>query len=336
MCESTLLGLKGCSAVEPTTGLYIDDLGINQFLLSQFITSQYQNGIELFEDKRSLAWRSLQGKLMTSIAPHLKANSVIEGRRIGIISGSNATAQTAKGSGKWIGIKVKITPQETSFLEWLISDMLIYGQSAPIPVKIFNTVTKKLIDSFTLSGDDEVDHVLNRIVKSARRPMEIAIVYESTFNTIKTLPKQGSCLSCGGQPKYSHHCPFVDSVGVELTISGDTIQTIATSPYTNGISLNYNVNCDRGAWLCSIGGQLAMALAYATAIEIIDYGLTVSTTQRSNTTVSISVEEMTNLRNLLTTRFNDEFQAILRYMKLPSDVYCFECRSSTRYVTSIP
>jgi hypothetical protein len=346
MCESTLLGLKGCNATEPTTGLYLDDLGISQSLLGQFITDQYQNGVELFEAKRSFAWKQLQSKMMTAIATHIKPNTIIEGKRVGQFNSNPAVAVTAKGAGQWVGIRLKITPQSTSFLELYLDNIIIHGTASNIGVKVFDLYTKKLIDTFTvLSGGAE--QFVQKNFKSARRATEIAIVYESTFDTLRMIPKQGSCLDCGGNPKYSHMCPFVDALGVVLTISADTVQTITSTPYTWGMSLNYNVNCDRNAWLCSIGASLSMSLAYLTAVEIYNYALTVSPSQRSNTAISINrgekpfatanaVEGIVAARDIAAERFGEEFNAVLQHIQLPSDTYCFDCRRTSKYVTALP
>jgi hypothetical protein len=102
------------------------------------------------------------------------------------------------------------------------------------------------------------------------------------------------------------------------------------------MSLNYNVNCDRNAWLCSIGASLSMSLAYLTAVEIVGYGLTVSTTQRSNSAVTISAEQLTQMQSAYTARFNEEFNAVLQHIQLPQDTYCFDCRRTSKYVTALP
>ena len=335
MCESKLLGLKGCNATPPATGLYIDDLGISQSLLGQFITDSYKNGVELFEAKRSLAWKSLQSKMMNAMAIHLKANTLIEGRRVGIINTQPATAQTALGAGNWVGILLKVNPNRDSFLQLSLTQLLIYGASQDTPIKIFDTTTRKQIASLTLA-DGDIDETIYQVLKAARRTAEIAIVYESTFDTFKTIPKYGSCLDCGGNPKYSHMCPHVDALGVKLTISGDTIQTQSSTPYTWGMSLLYSLSCDREAWLCSIGANLSMALAYATAVEVYTEALTVSTNQRVNTAVTVNIEQLQTALNVSTQRFNEEFNAVLQNMKLPMDSACFECRQGTMLVTAIP
>ena len=83
MCFEKLIGLKGCSGQEPTTGLYIDDLGINTTLLGQLITDQYVSGVELFEGKRAFAWRKLSSDILTRLQATMKADTIIENKRIG-------------------------------------------------------------------------------------------------------------------------------------------------------------------------------------------------------------------------------------------------------------
>ena len=74
MCYESLLGLQGCDRPEPTTGLYIDDLGINQTLLGQLITDQYNSGVELFEAKRAFAWRKMSSDILSRLNPMMKAD----------------------------------------------------------------------------------------------------------------------------------------------------------------------------------------------------------------------------------------------------------------------
>jgi hypothetical protein len=113
------------------------------------------------------------------------------------------------------------------------------------------------------------------------------------------------------------------------------------------MSMVYNVNCDREAWLCSIGGLMAMPLAYATAVEIFNYGLQISPNQRVNTSVSVNIgskpfatadanDGMIAARDVAATRYNEELAAMLQNMRLPDDNNCFDCRKNMKYVTALP
>ena len=348
MCTESLLGLRGCSTAEPSTGLYIDDLGINTTFLGQLITDQYDQGLELFEAKREFAWRKLSSDVLTRLSPMMKSDTVIEGKRVGMVLTNYSNIQTALGAGNYGGIRLKIDPNNLSYLNFYLADinLAIDSTNTNVPVLIFDMTTGKLIDTITYSTGG-LDQYLGKNFTSARRKLDIAIVYEMSMNAPKFITKKGSCLSCGGGIRESHICPFVDAVGIELTTDGTNVLTSANSKYTAGMSVNYNVNCDRQGWLCSIGGLMALPLAYATAVEIYNYALTVSPNQRVNTAVVVNrgskpfatadaFEGIVAARDIAATRYGEELGAMLQNMRLPDDAHCWDCRKNIKYVTALP
>lgn len=337
MCYEQLLGLKGCDRPEPTTGLYIDDLGINQTLLGQLITDQYSSGVELFEAKRAFAWRKMSSDILSRLTPMMKADTIVDGKRIGQVLTNNSNVQTALGANKYGGIRVKIDPNSLSFLNLYISDIYLAIDAANINVNIlvFDMTTLKLIDTIVYA-EGSLEQFLGKTFAAKRRKLDLAFVYESTMNAAKYIAKKGHCYDCGGSVREAHICPFVDAIGIELTTNGTDVLTSKTSKFTTGMSMNYNVNCDRVSWLCSIGGLMAMPLAYATAVEIYDYSLTISPTIRVNTPVSVANENIVEARNIAATRYNEELAAMLQNMRLPDDNTCFDCRRNMKYVTALP
>jgi len=348
MCIESLLGLRDCEGVEPSTGLYIDDLGINTTFLGQLITDQYNQGSELFVDKRAFAWRKLSSDVLTKLSPMMKSDTVIEGKRIGQVVSNYSNVQTALGAGNYAGIRMKIDPNTISYLNFYLADinLAIASTNTNVPVLIFDMTTGKLMETITYA-EGQLDQFLGKTFTSARRKMDIAIVYESTMNSAKFTPKKGTCTSCGGGPKESHICPFVDAIGIELTTDGTNVLTSKSSKYTAGMSINYSVSCDRQGWLCSIGGLMALPLAYATAVEIYNYALTVSPNQRVNTTVIVNrgskpfatadaFEGIVAARDIAATRYGEELGAMLQNMRLPDDSHCWDCRQNMKYVTALP
>jgi hypothetical protein len=83
MCESKLVGLKGCSADVPVTNLYIDQLGITEGFLSNLITSQYDTPKELFDDKLGLAWQKIKTQFLASLTEFIAGDTVIDNRKVG-------------------------------------------------------------------------------------------------------------------------------------------------------------------------------------------------------------------------------------------------------------
>jgi hypothetical protein len=337
MCFEKLLGLKGCQISEPSTGLYIDDLGINTTLLGQLITDQYNTGIELFEAKRAFAWRKLSSDMLTRLQATMKADTIIENKRIGQVLTNASNVDPALGAGRYAGIRVKIDPNNTSFLNFYLSQLQIdiYTMSTPVEVLVFDMTTLKFIDNFDYQSE-AVEEFIGRTYKAKRRKLDLAFVYEALYDTTKMITKKGACTDCGGRLKEAHICPFVDAIGIELTTDGFNVTSSVAKKYTQGMSFVYNVNCDRESWLCSIGGLMAMPLAYATAVEIYDYALTIAPTRRVNTSVSINVEGITQARDIAQTRYNEELSAMLTNMRLPDDRHCFDCNKNYKYVTALP
>jgi len=339
MCESSLLGLRGCNDIEPVTGLYIDDLGVTDSFLSQLITDQYNKPSELFSDKRAMAWRRISTDILSRLNPFMKADTVVDSRRIGQIMSNATSIDAALGAGVYAGIRIYLDPQTTSFLKMFISDFSIAFTTTVTnkTIYIIDLSTRKVIDSFVYA-DGSIEQYIGKHLFSKRKKMDIAIVYESTEDVIRYTPKYGSCTDCGGNIREAHICQFVDSIGVQLSLDTDTgvASSIVNKARTAGMSIIYSVECDRSAFVCSIGSTLSMALAYATAVEVYDYALTQSAHIRVNTTVTVNNESLVSARDIAASRYNEELEMVMRNMRLPSDRYCFSCNENMKYVTSLP
>lgn len=348
MCYENLLGLRDCNVPEPTTGLYIDELGINNTFLGQLITDQYNNGVELFEDKRAFAWKKLSSDMLTRLSPLMKSDTIIESKRIGQVVTDYNNIETALGAGNYGGIRVKIDPNTLSYLTLFISDITLAIDSANtnVPILVFDMTTLQLIDTITYTAGG-IEYYFGKEYFAKRRKLDLAFVYESTMNTVKFITKKGACYDCGGKIREAHICPFVNAIGINLTTDGVSVLSSATSKYTTGMSLNYSVNCDRQGWLCSVGNQMSLALAYATAVEIYNYALTVSPNQRVNTAVFVNkgnkpfataaaFEGIVAARDIAAEQYNAELTALLQGIRLPDDNHCFDCRKNIKYVTALP
>jgi hypothetical protein len=337
MCESKLVGLKGCSADVPVTNLYIDQLGITEGFLSNLITSQYDTPKELFEDKLGLAWQKIKTQFLASLTEFIACDTVIDNRKVGQIAKDYTLQNPALTGGKYGGIRLIIQPQTTSFLKVIISNILLYieATNTNVPVLLFDLQTGKLIDTITYATGG-VEQYISQAFKSGRSKVDIALVYQVTMSQTKTVPKYGSCTDCSGRVKDVAICPFVNAIGVEFNYSAGVISNIANKGNTYGMSINYAVECDRDAYLCSVGATMSLALLYATAVEIYDYALTVSPNERVNTTVSLNTEQLAQARDIYAAKYNDEMNITLKSFRVPSDRHCFKCRPNQRYVTVLP
>jgi hypothetical protein len=222
-------------------------------------------------------------------------------------------------------------------LELFIADITIAlpDTETDVTVRVFDMVTGKLITTITYA-EGGTEQYIGLKIPAKRKAVDIAIVYEMTQDVPKFVPKFGHCYDCNGTVKDAHICPFVDAIGVDLTTDGTIVTTSTNSRFTAGLSVNYNVNCDREAWLCSIGGLMAMPLAYATAVEIYNYAILASPNQRVNTAVRINVEQLKEARDIAAEQYDIELKSMLQNMRLPDDRHCFDCRKNIKYVTALP
>jgi len=209
-----------------------------------------------------------------------------------------------------------------------------------VPILVFDMTTLQLIDTITYTAGG-IEYYFGKEYFAKRRKLDLAFVYESTMNTVKFITKKGACYDCGGKIREAHICPFVNAIGINLTTDGVSVLSSSTSKYTTGMSLNYSVNCDRQGWLCSVGNQMSLALAYATAVEIYNYALTVSPNQRVNTSVYVNkgvknYDGIITARDIAAEQYNAELTALLQGIRLPDDNHCFDCRKNIKYVTALP
>jgi hypothetical protein len=348
MCIESLLGLHGCNIQEPSTGLYIDDLGINKTFLGQLITDQFINGEELFINKRKMAWRKLSSSFISRINPLLKVDTLIENKRIGQALNNSSDIDPLLGTGKYAGIRLIIDPNNESYLNFQLSELKIdiYTMATPVQILVFDMATLKLIDSFNYQSES-IEEYIGKTFKAKKRKLDLAFVYESLWDTTKMVTRRGACNDCGGRIREAHICPFVDAVGIELTTDGFNVLSSKAKKYTQGMSITYNVSCDRESWLCSIGGLMAMALAYGTAVELFNYALTISPNQRVNTAVSINkgnkvfatsdaTEGIVAARDIAASNYDEELTNLFSNLRLPDDRHCFDCRKNVKYVTALP
>jgi hypothetical protein len=345
MCSEKLIGLKDCLLEEPITGLYIDELGISNTFLANLITDQYVSGKDLFAERRNLAWRKVSTDVLKSLSGNMKSDTLIEGRRIGQRS-TNQTSYPALGAGNYTGIKLRITPNETSFIKIFVSELLIESDSpSDILIYFFNLNTGELLQTLNYS-ELNTDQYIAFSYSGKRRDVDIAIVYESLYTVPKyTVTGNSSCSSCGGGVKEAFSSPYARASGIKLTLNPLTgkVASVSNATHTYGMSISYNVSCDREQWLCSIGGLMALPLAYATAIEIYDYALTFSPNQRVNTTVGInnglnneSNSGILRAREIAVSRYTDEMNSLLGNIRLPNDAKCWDCRRNLIYATVLP
>lgn len=339
-CFETLISIKGCGDDKPpTSGLYVDDFGMNAMLCDQLITQQYSAGQDLFKAKRKAAGEMLSSEIQARLAHWMKADKVIDNGRSGYFTfNENATYTPALGVGKYAGIALR-TEARKSFVNLHIADFTISTENdIVIPFVYFiDLFTGKIIHKLEdVNSNEQIN--LQKTFLANRNDLYIGIVYESTDNARRTVIKEGYCNDCGGRFPEVYCCRQVLSQAIsgEIDLPGEKFINKKAQGFTYGMQVNYALNCDYSAWVCSNANIFALAHVFKTNAEIAAFGLFESINVRANTAVTINAEKLQELHSYFLQQYTNQMNLVLQNMAMPQDQSCFRCNQNMRWGSMIP
>ena len=336
MCFDKLIGIKNaCNAEVPTSGLYVDDYGVTITLLDQVITEDYDTGYDLFVAKRNAAAELMAAEFQNHIGSWLKADTIIDNTKVGFTQpGTTPVYQSALGAGKYTGATLR-TYTSGSFVNIYLSDVLIKAETdEEITVHIVDLTTNKVIESFHANTNEHL--YINKTYRSNRNDLYIGIVYESTINGLRTIVKEGYCQSCNDyQEVYCNRVTLTRSVTLNIG-EDETVSNVKGAAYTGGLQVNFSVNCDRRAWLCSISNLLAIPLIFKTSAEIMNFIRHEATNSRGNTTVTINIESIEKRYEFYMAEYEKALNLVLKNMAMPKDANCFRCEEKVKWSFMLP
>lgn len=332
MCFDTLIGIRNsCEDYVPKSGLYIDDYAdISLTLCDQLITEDFATGYDLFKKKRDAAGELMQADIIASLQSYFKADTIIAGSKMGFVrEGPVQPIET----GYYLGAAFR--QEGGSFTSLFISNIIASADvDQAIDIKVVDLLTNKVID--TISGNTNELINVSKEYSSNRNQLYLAFVTDSTFQAQPTVLKDGYCDSCRGRNPEIMQDRLTYTQGIKAVISGDTLTSRDSSGFTGGLQINYAVNCDRKAWICSNSRMFAMAHIFKTASEIINYGMLVSVNERANTSVTINAEVLKQRFDYYNSQYQNQLSTILNNMKMPTDSNCFQCKQNVKWSSIIP
>lgn len=342
-CFDDIITLDGCGNQVSTSGFTLNaDLGMTLSEINQYINKEYENGSQLFLAKKSFAIRQIANQVHQYLQPQYKANTLVDGKRVGMIQ-ENLQTQTGVGNS-WAGQKINIV-NNNSWLELYISEVSIMANyTGDIEVRIYNLQTGGILKD--AAGNDftfiiqavagEPSTVFPQIaIPCSKKDLNIAIVYNATGTTpyqlsLTSIP--GSCAGCNpcSSTRYSK------VTGITIPTGSSIIdQNTVKQNYTGGMSVVYSVNCNYNGWLCSIGNLIAPAVLFKTGAEIMDYAI--NNSDRLNKKTLIDYENLVTRRDEYQGRFAQAMSNMLTdKIKVPNDNNCFECNKRILHTYALP
>lgn len=329
-CFSNVIGIKENCTNGVTYKLFINQLGINLTLLDQYAGTNYNSGLDLFNEKLEFAGEAMASEMLTSLSKRIKGNTILSNVSVGYFPDPIQTV-SAIGAGTWVGVRIK---QDTpSFIALALKDIkLNVIATGTIPLKIFNYQTKLLIADVNVTANDW--SALNEVITSLGRDIDIVLGYESIVAAKRTLINRSSC-NGNCPPSFVSCGTCTDAVGVKFALNGADLGAVVNLGHTSGVELNYNVTCNYLSWLCSLSQVTALPLLYKVAAEITEYAIHFAPNERVNNAVEFR-DNLKSQYDFFTQKYNEALENVLQNMRLPQGDDCFVCKENVRYTVQLP
>jgi hypothetical protein len=171
-----------------------------------------------------------------------------------------------------VGIKIELHNAD-DYLKLSIARVRLYANfSGARTIEIRNTNTGQLIDSFSITAmlGEIVEIPVSVSVPTSRQPLNLWIGYDSQGSPSYFTQTTRNCTSCGNH-SYGRSA-FVRFNGASIE-APFTRSSLGSLTHTGGLMIDYNIECDTSAYLCTISTLIGLPLLYKTAMVILEYGL---------------------------------------------------------------
>lgn len=333
-CFTDIIGYKGkCSTTTPSSGLYIEDIGITSKECDFYINSEYRNGDELIADKIDFATTLLRKTIANHFSSYINTKSLIDSQLLGhYADGLNLKTGVASRLG---GISLTLNNSQSYYDVYVNSVSLQISTSQDVPVLVYNLVTGELLDTITITcvANKISTSYVNKTYSSNKRKLDLIFVYDTEgISSNTTSLNYDGCSSCKG---YVYSNAFISSQPVYLDESDSKIRTSLTSTnHTYGLSINYSIKCSLENWMCEISNMMALPLLYKVGVEIMNYAVMYSNRQTS----SVNVDAERNKERLAAYQqsYSEALDTTIKKINIPKYDKCFKCEEYLRSAIILP
>lgn len=332
-CLDNLIGIrKTCSATDPSSGLYINDLPfISLKVADAAVNEETISGVKLLEGIIAFSQNKMLAQIRNHLASKMLINIVIENDTVGYYK-SNLTLINSEAE-KYKGIKLRIDSYPS--LDIFIGKIYLkLSQSITTNIYVIDLMDGIILDTLPITTVANVPTaiIVNKSYPTNRQRTSLFICIDSSIsNTYETnLGSLKGCSSCSGGG-YSNK--YISFSGAQLDSALQKIDSnIQSNDGSNGISIEYSLSCSPESFICSMGNQLAWPLLHDVGAEVMRR---LKFTTRLNSIVTIHGKDNEELRKEFEIEFMSTMSALLDNIKLPNDI-CFSCNSKIKKVTQIP
>lgn len=336
-CFEDIISLRGtCDDITPTSGLWINDVGVSLQELNELVTEDYKDGYELFQKKLAFSTEEVTKLVHSQLQPKYKSRSVIQNQRVGFYSDNLVQVPAIAGFFKLLQLELI---NYDSYLDLFVSEIsLQLDYTGNVDISVFNLLTGTLVDTITVPCvADQISTVYpNKTYKSNRHRLNLIFAYDSTGKTSNTthLLSSGNCSGCTAKNGYSNQYARLSSGKMDTTLPKIKSNILPINE-TGGMSMVYSLSCDHKSWLCSIQNVIALPILWKTAAAIMEHGLNISPLEQM-TTRSQNAHLLEARKKEYLDKFYESFNSVIQNIVLPSDEKCFICNAKIKHLSMIP
>lgn len=334
-CFENLVGLREfCTATNPTSGLFLNQVGVNLDLIKSILMKDYRDHEQFVDDKIAFATKMVTDQVVNHFAEHIRSGSIIDGARVGHARDNKTII--AGSAGLFKGINVEICNQR-SYLDFFLSEITLFTNfTGSVTVKVYDLVQGIEIDSLicaTTAGQISKT-IINKLYKSSKKKLDILIAYDtSAISSYDTRLSDSGCSSCGNSGQV-YNTKYVNFTAGQINNADVKIrQNMSAGSDTGGMSLVYSIQCNRADWMCEFTNLMALPILYKSAAEIYQYGV-FSTRENSHTI--LNSETMKARYETSQAEYMDSMDRLLQRISLPNNDQCFHCNRQSMNVISLP
>lgn len=323
-CLRDYIGLRGCSADEPESGLYLTDQpGISLVSLDKVADSEKQTYKAVWEAVQTRAINRLQSDVISEFAKKHHIRRLTESVKIReVISAANDTAAANEYRGIHIELAIQgDTTYGRSGLQVIhVQSIRIYSQAVINGVTlivsdqdVFQTLEQFTVD--LVAGWNTV--VMNKYYFS----YNIFIGYDSSsIDSVELLIPEDTCCSCE-----QYGCGAV----IQGAVYEPNTQTLTTGTNTYGLAGTYSVQCTFETLICNNKNLFKNALFNVLAYELMRERIY---TERINkfTTVDRDIAKNEMMPDFY-EQYMKELSQVIGGIDLNSGDCCLECDAPVHY-----
>lgn len=319
-----------CSAKE--SGLYINDLpGFDLSFPDYLATEQVEDSMQLLTDKRRMASEFLKHEILSHLNPRSKMGSVLSGQTAGFYDEDREKKAAQAGLYKGIQLTIENYP----YLQIYVDTISVFIDDAiTTNILVYDLTTGLLLDTLpitTVANQPTLIQV-GKTYQNKGQYLNLGFLIDASLaDSYETNITGSACVSCFSRlERLSAYC---GGRGVKIASAG-TInnQNLQGETHTNGISLQYSVQCDHEYFVCNIANRLALPMWYRFGIELMDE---VIYSKRLNSLTTIHKEDAVALKAEYQIKYDECLKGVLQNLQIPNNI-CYNCTPFVSINTRIP